>query len=36
MMTIGEVSRISHLSVRTLRHYDRIGLLRPCAATAAG
>ena len=36
MMTIGEVSRISHLSVRTLRHYDRIGLLRPCAATEAG
>ena len=36
MMTIGEVSRIAHLSVRTLRHYDRIGLLRPCAATEAG
>lgn len=36
MMTIGEISRISHLSVRTLRHYDRIGLLRPCAATEAG
>lgn len=36
MMTIGEVSRISHLSVRTLRHYDRIGLLRPCAATEVG
>ncbi|MGN1021142.1 MAG: MerR family transcriptional regulator [Aristaeellaceae bacterium] len=36
MMTIGEMSRISHLSVRTLRHYDRIGLLRPCGATEAG
>lgn len=36
MMTIGEVSRIAHLSVRTLRHYDHIGLLRPCAATEAG
>ena len=36
MMTIGEVSRIAHLSVRTLRHNDRIGLLRPCGTTEAG
>lgn len=36
MMTIGEVSRISRVSIRTLRHYDRIGLLRPAAATEAG
>lgn len=29
MLTIGEFSRIGHISARMLRHYDQIGLLRP-------
>jgi len=29
MYTIGEFSRLSHVSSRMLRHYDAIGLLRP-------
>lgn len=29
MLTIGEFSRVSHVSARMLRHYDAIGLLRP-------
>jgi DNA-binding transcriptional MerR regulator len=29
MKSIGEFSRLGGVSVRTLRHYDRIGLLRP-------
>lgn len=29
MMTIGEFARAGEVSVRMLRHYDRIGLLRP-------
>ncbi len=29
MFTIGEFSRLSHVSSRMLRHYDAIGLLRP-------
>ncbi|MGN0779875.1 MAG: MerR family transcriptional regulator [Aristaeellaceae bacterium] len=36
MMTIGEMSRIAHVSVRTLHHYDRIGLLHPCGTTSSG
>jgi DNA-binding transcriptional MerR regulator len=28
-MTIGDFSRASHLSIKTLRHYHRIGLLEP-------
>jgi DNA-binding transcriptional MerR regulator len=28
-LTIGEFSRITHLSVRTLRHYHQVGLLAP-------
>lgn len=35
-MTIGELSRASGVSVRALRHYDRIGLLKPAATTEAG
>lgn len=35
-MQIGEVSRRSGVSVRMLRHYDRIGLVRPSARTGAG
>ncbi|WP_411675828.1 MerR family transcriptional regulator [Caproicibacter sp.] len=29
MFTIGEFSKLSHISARMLRHYDAIGLLRP-------
>lgn len=29
MLTIGEFSKLSHVSTRMLRHYDKIGLLRP-------
>ena len=29
MFTIGEFARLGGVSVRTLRHYDEIGLLRP-------
>ena len=36
MMTIGELSALTHVSVRTLRHYDKIGLLRPACVTEAG
>ncbi len=34
--TVGEVARLSHVSVRTLHHYDRLGLLRRAAGSAAG
>jgi DNA-binding transcriptional MerR regulator len=33
---IGELSRLTGLTVRTLHHYDHIGLLRPSARTASG
>ena len=33
---VGEVAGLTGVSVRTLHHYDRIGLLRPQARTAAG
>ncbi len=33
---IGEVARLAHVSVRTLHHYDHIGLVRPSGRTAAG
>ena len=33
---IGEVARLAHVSVRTLRHYDHLGLVRPSGRTAAG
>ena len=36
MMSIGELSALSHVSIRTLRHYDRIGLLHPSRVTDAG
>lgn len=28
-MTIGELSALTGVTIRTLRHYDRIGLLPP-------
>lgn len=36
MMTIGEAAKRSGVSVRTLRHYDAAGLLRPTTITEAG
>ena len=35
-MTIGEVSRLTGVTIRTLQHYDRIGLLPPARVTDAG
>jgi DNA-binding transcriptional MerR regulator len=34
--TVGVVARLSGVSVRTLHHYDRIGLLSPSARSPAG
>lgn len=36
MRTVNEVSRITGISVRTLHHYDAIGLLKPARLTEAG
>ena len=36
MLTVHEVSERAGVSVRTLHHYDEIGLLRPSARTDAG
>lgn len=36
MMTIGDLSALTHVSIRTLRHYDQIGLLKPSRVTEAG
>ena len=36
MMNIGKFSALTHVSIRTLRHYDHIGLLRPTCVTSAG
>ncbi|HIQ82527.1 MAG TPA: MerR family transcriptional regulator [Candidatus Pullichristensenella stercorigallinarum] len=36
MLTVGEVSRLTGVSVRTLHHYDAIGLLKPTRVTEAG
>jgi len=35
-MTVSQVSRLTGVSVRTLHHYDRIGLLHPAEVTDAG
>ena len=35
-MTIGELARLSGVTIRTLRYYDRIGLLPPAEITPAG
>ena len=35
-MTVSQVSRLTGVSVRTLHHYDAIGLLKPTKLTAAG
>jgi MerR family transcriptional regulator, thiopeptide resistance regulator len=34
--TVGEVARLSRVSVRTLHHYDEIGLLAPSGRSPAG
>lgn len=36
MKTVKEVSRLTGVSVRTLHHYDAIGLLPPTKVTEAG
>lgn len=36
MRTVKEVSKITGVSVRTLHHYDAIGLLKPTKVTGAG
>jgi len=36
MKTVAEVSKLTGVSVRTLHHYDAIGLLKPSAVTDAG
>lgn len=36
MRTVSEVSKLTGISVRTLRHYDAIGLLKPAKLTKAG
>ena len=36
MKTVKEVSEITGVSIRTLRYYDEIGLLKPTALTKAG
>lgn len=36
MRTVKEVSKITNISVRTLHHYDAIGLLKPTKVTKAG
>ncbi|WP_199580085.1 MerR family transcriptional regulator [Blastococcus sp. TBT05-19] len=35
-MNVGEVAALAGVTVRTLHHYDRIGLLQPSGRTAAG
>ncbi|MGX2992973.1 MerR family transcriptional regulator [Streptomyces sp. JNUCC 64] len=35
-LTVGRVAGLAGVSVRTLHHYDAIGLVRPSARTAAG
>ena len=34
--TVGEVARLAGLTVRTLHHYDDVGLLHPSGRTASG
>ena len=36
MKTVKEVSMLTGVSVRTLHHYDEIGLLKPSKVTNAG
>ena len=34
--TVGEVAKLAHVSVRTLHHYEHVGILRPSGRTDAG
>ena len=34
--TVRQLARLAGVTVRTLHHYDQIGLLRPSARSAAG
>lgn len=36
LLSIGELAKLMGISVRTLRYYDAIGLLKPSAVTPAG
>ena len=36
MKTVKDVSKITGVSIRTLRYYDEIGLLKPTGLTEAG
>ena len=36
MKTVNEIAQLAHTSVRTLHHYDAIGLLKPTVLTEAG
>ena len=36
MKTVNEIAQLAHISVRTLHHYDAIGLLKPTEITEAG
>lgn len=36
MITVKEMSRLSGVSIRTLHHYDSIGLLKPAGTTESG
>ena len=36
MKTVNEMAKLTHTSVRTLHHYDAIGLLKPTVITEAG
>ena len=36
MRTVNEIAQLAHISVRTLHHYDAIGLLKPTVITEAG
>lgn len=35
-LTVGRVAELADVSVRTLHHYDEIGLVRPSTRTSAG
>ena len=34
--TVGEVAKLAHVSIRTLHHYDSVGVLQPSARSGAG
>ena len=36
MKTVKDISKLTVVSVRTLHHYDEIGLLKPAKVTDAG